>query len=88
MVHMVWCADTVLGQAPMVFGGLASAFGTGGQNSIRVIITLALGLVLGILSTKGGKIITKKVDRPQLEEATVFAREPKGRGKLSLHRAV
>lgn len=71
IVHMVWFPNTVLGHAPMVFGGFASCFGTGGQNSVWVIITLALGLVLGVLITEGGKIITKVVDKPAADEPTV-----------------
>lgn len=71
IVHMVLFPNTVLGNAPMVFGGFASCFGTGGQNSVWVIITLALGLVLGVLITEGGKIITKIVDKPVVDEPTV-----------------
>jgi preprotein translocase subunit SecG len=65
IVHMVLFPKTVLGNCPMVFGGYAACFAAGGNDTLLVIITLTLGLVLGVLITEGGKIITRIVDKPQ-----------------------
>lgn len=64
IVHIVLFPKTVLGNCPMVFGGFAACFAAGGNNILLVIVTLTLGLILGILITEGGKIIIKIVDKP------------------------
>ena len=60
-IHMIPLGNTWFGKVPMVFGGSACAFATGGQHLIPVIITLAAGLVLGVLITLGGNFLQKHV---------------------------
>jgi len=68
-LHMVILAKTWLNQVPMIFGGLAMTFATGGTNLIYVIITMTSGLLMGVAISEGGKIIDKMLSAKNIEKS-------------------
>lgn len=64
-LHMIVLGNTWFGTVPMIFGGLASTFASGGQNPVAVFGTLVGGMILGMAISEGGKVIQKALSSGQ-----------------------
>ena len=68
ILHMVFGTEDKFGglfaSTPMAFGGFAAIFSQGIGELPYVIITLTLGLVLGVAMSAAGPVIAKIVDKP------------------------
>jgi hypothetical protein len=55
--HFIVTAKTILNKIPAMFGGIAVTFSTGGKHAIPIMITLVLGVALGLLCQYGTKFL-------------------------------
>lgn len=70
-LHMIILGNTLVGKVPMIFGGLAMTFASGGTNLTGVIITMSCGLLMGVAISEGGKVISKmKFVKAESEKST------------------
>ena len=56
---MIFKDNTMLNKVPAMFGGISACFSQGGQNVIPLMITLCLGVSLGLLCNEGLNFLTE-----------------------------
>lgn len=56
---MIFKDKTLLNKVPAMFGGIAACFSQGGQNVIPLMITLCLGVSLGLLCNEGTNFLAE-----------------------------
>lgn len=56
---MIFKDNTMLNKVPAMFGGISACFSQGGQHVIPVMITLCLGVSLGLLCNEGTHFLTE-----------------------------
>lgn len=57
--HFIVTPNTKFNKLPAMFGGIASAFSTGGTNIIPLMITLVLGSTLALICQEGTRFLTE-----------------------------
>lgn len=67
LTHLVWLANcTWLGVCPMMFGVVATSFGTGGQRPFGLAIALTLGMLVALFTVE---LTNAVVGKPTLGQA-------------------
>ena len=64
---MILKDSTMLNKVPAMFGGISACFSQGGENVVPVMITLCLGVTLGLICNEGGPLCAKWAGDPPAE---------------------
>ena len=74
LTHLVWLANsTWLGICPMMFGVVATSFGTGGQRPFGLAIALTLGMLVALVTVQLTNAVVGKPTLGQAAEKTKSA---------------
>jgi len=66
-MHLVWLANsTWLNVCPMMFGTVATTFGTGGQRPFGLAVALTLGMLVALVCVE---LTNAVVGKPTLSQA-------------------
>jgi hypothetical protein len=57
-IHFVITPKTLVNKIPAMFGAIATTFSTGGEKPVPIMITLVLGVLLGLVCQLGTKFLT------------------------------
>ena len=64
---MILKDNTMLNKVPAMFGGISACFSQGGEHFVAIMITLCLGVTLGLICNEGAPFCTKWAGDPPAE---------------------